>query len=1008
MKMTPAAAALLLVLPLLSSCPNGAESVPFLVEPASLPLAPGMGRVLVSTGRGQVRTLMPETPVFTKYTLAFTASEKNTVEVALTESGDISSLEGPGGYQVDLEEATWNLDVTAWTETAGVYRKAAKGTASVTVTAGSIAATTPSPIPIIPYPIDSTEAEGTFKWTITLPPSLSSAGGDTAKLILTKDGTLLPSIHLIDYAAGTLSSGSVSLAAGYYDVTVLLAKGTTMNAGRSEAAHIYPGLETKWTFGFTDGDFVSMKYLAGTARVNDGTNSVTSGAITIKVYTNSTYTTQIITDPPAVTVTTNGGNYTMKVPVDEQNFYFRLERNITVNGGPSWVYSGNNDNPIGWSGLLSGETGVNLAITIPNIVAYREPTAGTKYFYDNLRDAIDASTGTSAANPDTITLLDDIPVTASITIGNTKHVKLEAAGNRTIQWNSVSTNDSVIIVESGGSLELTGTSGNTLTIDGNNMACETLINLEGTLTMGDYVTLKDSKSNSNIGGAVFVWGGNAVFTMSGGSITGNTSETGGGVRIFGGSFIMKGGSITANQATGGANIGGGVYVDGDNGSKHSSFTMEGGTIGGSEADKNSAGSGGGVYVKHGSFTMSGGTITGNEVTGSGGGVFVNGTPAAATFTMSGTDTTTKITGNKAAISGVSYTDGDPIPDDGGGGVYVDGANSSFILSGGIIGGIGNGNTAGNSTSGIGLGGGVYVKLGSFSMTGGSITGNQADADTGSGVGIGGGVFVKDGVFTMTSGYITGNQTTGVGKVGGGVGVYGDIAPAAFTLSGGTIEDSIGGGVGVSNAIFTMTSGFIKRNTGDYGGGVHVKGTGSIFTMTGGTIGGTGSDANTAIYGGGGVYADDSSTFILSNGTITGNGTTGSGGGVYVYRSTFTMSDGTISNNGIDSSNRPASGGGVYVDGGSFTMSGGDIDNNTANTVSGYGGGVYLKGSNNTTFKKTGGGFSGNTATSPRTTIAIESGTYKDGDLVPADKLYARYDGTSSNWIYTGDGISDNW
>ncbi|MDR0706991.1 MAG: hypothetical protein LBF60_03815, partial [Treponema sp.] len=57
----------------------------------------------------------------------------------------------------------------------------------------------------------------------------------------------------------------------------------------------------------------------------------------------------------------------------------------------------------------------------------------------------------------------------------------------------------------------------------------------------------------------------------------------------------------------------GVYVDGG------SFTMSGGTISG---NTESIG-GGGVYVFSGSFTMSGGTISGDTASAFGGGVYVS-------------------------------------------------------------------------------------------------------------------------------------------------------------------------------------------------------------------------------------------------------------------------------------------------------------------------------------------------------------------------------------------------
>jgi hypothetical protein len=109
------------------------------------------------------------------------------------------------------------------------------------------------------------------------------------------------------------------------------------------------------------------------------------------------------------------------------------------------------------------------------------------------------------------------------------------------------------------------------------------------------------------------------------------------------------------------------------------------------------------------------------------------------------------------------------------------------------------------------GGGVCVSDGTFTMTGGEISGNTAYT--------GGGVYMSDGTFTMTGGEISGN-TTG----------------------------SDGGGVCMTNGTFTMNGGKISGNTAStdlswvtiYGGGVYVYG-GTFIKSGGGTITGYASD-----------------------------------------------------------------------------------------------------------------------------------------------------------------------
>ena len=109
-----------------------------------------------------------------------------------------------------------------------------------------------------------------------------------------------------------------------------------------------------------------------------------------------------------------------------------------------------------------------------------------------------------------------------------------------------------------------------------------------------------------------------IFTMTGGTIAGNTASTGGVLVNISqrgeAAFHMIGGAVAGNTA----NYGGGVYVG-----YGCSFTMEGGEI----AD-NTAVQGGGVFIGSEtdvttSFTLSDGLIAGNEAEDDGGGVYVN-------------------------------------------------------------------------------------------------------------------------------------------------------------------------------------------------------------------------------------------------------------------------------------------------------------------------------------------------------------------------------------------------
>ena len=286
-------------------------------------------------------------------------------------------------------------------------------------------------------------------------------------------------------------------------------------------------------------------------------------------------------------------------------------------------------------------------------------------------------------------------------------------------------------------------------------------------------------------------------TSTPGKITHAQGGKGCGVQVNG-KFNMYGGSISGNTTNG---SGGGVCVS------EGTFTMENGTIGGNTAYGRG---GGGVYVYNGTFKMKNGTISGNSAdnskggSGYGGGVYADG---FCTFTMSGN---AAISGNTAAGS---Y----------GGGVYMDDFNGQSI----------------------------------FTMSGNAaISGNTAKS-------YGGGVCVKYGTFTMNGGTISGNAATGINGDGGGVYVAStDDTPSKFIMNSGTISGN---------------------TASDYGGGVYVYSTivsGGIFTMNGGTISG-----NNSTYGGGGVYVGQNANMTVSGGARIAdnwkNGSLNSDGGAYV-------------------------------------------------------------------------------------------------------------------------------
>jgi hypothetical protein len=179
-------------------------------------------------------------------------------------------------------------------------------------------------------------------------------------------------------------------------------------------------------------------------------------------------------------------------------------------------------------------------------------------------------------------------------------------------------------------------------------------------------------------------------------------------------------------------------------------------------------------------------------------IILEGAAGGGTIDAGGSQRVLRISGGATVTLGdnLTLTGGNASSGDGGG-VYVIGTGSSFIMAGGII--------QGNEGS---SGGGVYVYEGGFTMSGGFIQGNEGP--WGAGVYVAGG-----GAFEMSGGSIEGNE----GTFSGGVHVAG--AASVFTMSGGAV---IQGNTASGNGLNT-------------GGGVYVNN--GTFIKTGGTIAGSG-------------------------------------------------------------------------------------------------------------------------------------------------------------------------
>ena len=573
----------------------------------------------------------------------------------------------------------------------------------------------------------------------------------------------------------------------------------------------------------------------------------------------------------------------------------------------------------------------------------------------------------------------------------------------------------------GGGVNVTGSAGGkaSFTMSGNaqitgNMcfgsACggAGLYATNGELTMNDNATISDNHSlqDRGYGGGVFVSIG-ATFTMNDNATISRNSayiastdnyrkNYGGGVLVFGGTFIMNSGSIRDNMAENGA----GVYV-GKNGPTPGTFTMNGGTITNNKAIE---GNGGGVYVL-GNFEIANGAQvfnnsrqdtsgqdTSDNVYLTTGKTFrINGklTGGVHSIGVSAADTPAEGSPVTIATATTGYTlteeDADCFTGDADG-IYPVLANNEMQLSttaphrhclcGKEHHDVGDHTTDSQMTfTKLWMDNGI-LKIGDKELTA-TVTIDNGYFDQGQNVMCyelpAGNYYLGNNITLDYPIYIASNlilsgasvptsndvklclngKTIKANRDFSAIVCSSVLSKTTFTLTdcqqtAGTIThavDKTGSGVLLysswtesngNGTRFNMYGGNITGNTAEHGGGVNIeraRGEGGIFNLYGGVI--SGNKANDA--GGGVGTSGRYSAFTMYDGEITNNTAGTDGGGVSSASAKFIMNGGSITGN------TAATGGGVSVGShGStdFTMNGGKIKNNMAST---NGGGVYMVG-----------------------------------------------------------------
>ena len=436
-----------------------------------------------------------------------------------------------------------------------------------------------------------------------------------------------------------------------------------------------------------------------------------------------------------------------------------------------------------------------------------------------------------------------------------------------------------------------------------------------------------------------------VVVIKNGTVTGGEDS---GVKVTGETNVqLKDLNIKGNSSE----QGGGVYIKGSKDVTIDHCTIEdnkttkvgdGNLANGYTA---STGAGGGVYISSGSVTIKGSTIQNNTGT-RGGGVFVE-----------------KGSTVKVEMSEIKNNIATEIPSDSpssnyglGGGIYS--YDSKLTITGGTI----SGNEAKGSTSliqynekgelsysALGNGGGGICAVGKDSdvtLDGVTVTDNKASSNASNNLGAGGGIEAQGGKLTVNNSTISGNDARGNG--GGIASAEGNV----LNVSGSTIQSNKGnngGGIHTGEARdtsktpskVTITDTKILDNeiTGSQGGGVYV-GTRANATLKDCTV--AGNKADTVSGMGGGVSASGVGfDLTLDNVKVennTANGTNGVGGGVSADSYVANPGKITLKNGTTIKGNTATSGGGVYAAGPMTILAENtDVLNNSA---TGWAGGVF--------------------------------------------------------------------
>lgn len=280
--------------------------------------------------------------------------------------------------------------------------------------------------------------------------------------------------------------------------------------------------------------------------------------------------------------------------------------------------------------------------------------------------------------------------------------------------------------------------------------------------------------------------GNSSIASS--STYGNYAAKGGGIYLNGCTLTIENDVYICQNYS--ENEGGGIAAEGN-----SEIIATGGIIGFNQADSNTAGNGGGIYISSGNAELTDCTVCMNKAGNNGGGIYV----ADTELTLNaGT-----VIGNKNASQTANLSNWNNYAYYNGGGIYAKNASVTVNEDSAVLFNV----TSRDS------GGGLYVKDGTLTIKGARINYNYSSIHKNSGSG-GGGIRLAGTATMRVEGSNSEIAHNGSAFKGAGLQL---IDYSSCTMDGGSIHDNENSG-----------------SVSEEGGGVYIS-SGTTFTMTGGTI-----------------------------------------------------------------------------------------------------------------------------------------------------------------------------